>query len=173
MVISLFQIDKSGSEVFDKDYSIALIKDKQIIYGVNVPQHVKDQLIHLFNTHQLGIGSGNLKRDRLRFKIRSHKALIILLLLKAIKDAGYAEEVNIEICNDIDGHFHEIKDMIFKHLSKLIPALSPEDIVQAKFQKPSLIDTVAKNLHDRNKEKTKDYNILKIDLEELIKLVKK
>ena len=49
MAITLFRIDKSGSEIFEKDYSVALIKNKKIIYGINVPQKLKDQIVHLFN----------------------------------------------------------------------------------------------------------------------------
>lgn len=171
-MITLFQVDKSGSEIFEKDYSISLIKNKEEIYGVNIPQKIREEMIGQFNRGELNIQKINLKKDRLRFKIRFHTAIIILLLQKAIKDEGYVEEVNIQVCNDIDGHFHEIREMLFAHLSKLIPLLKKEDIVQTRFSKDSLVDIAAKNLREKNHE-IKDYNILNINLEELINIIKK
>jgi hypothetical protein len=172
-MINLFQIDKSGNDIFEKDYSIALIKDKEEIYGINVPQDIKDKLVHLFKQNDLNIESTSLKKQKLRFKIRFHTAIIILLIEKAIKDEGRADKINIQICNDIDGHFHEIRDMIYGHLSKLIPSLQKEDIVQTKFQKTSLVDIAARNLREKNNKETINYIIPKIDIEKLIKLIKK
>ncbi|GBE20343.1 hypothetical protein BMS3Abin17_01081 [archaeon BMS3Abin17] len=64
MAITLFRIDKSGSEIFEKDYSVALIKNKKIIYGINVPQKLKDQIVHLFNALQLKIESTSRKKEK-------------------------------------------------------------------------------------------------------------
>lgn len=36
-MITLFQIDKSGSEIFEKDYSISVVKNKKVVYGINIP----------------------------------------------------------------------------------------------------------------------------------------
>jgi len=83
------------------------------------------------------------------------------------------KEANIELCNDIDGHFHEIQDMILKNILKLIPSLKLEDIVQTRFQKPSLIDCAGKDFRKNHKEKLKTYTIVKLRLEELIKIIKK
>ncbi len=85
----------------------------------------------------------------------------------------FVEKVNFQICNDFDGHFHEIKDMIFKHISKIIYDMKPEDIVQTKFQKPSLIDDSGKAFRNNEKDKMKNYNFVKLNLEELIKIIKK
>ena len=63
--------------------------------------------------------------------------------------------------------------MIFKHVSKLISNFKPEDIVQTKFQKPSLIDDAGKMLRNNEKEKIKQFNIIQLNLEELIKIIKK
>jgi hypothetical protein len=81
--------------------------------------------------------------------------------------------MSIALCNDIDGHFHEIKDMIFKHFTKLIPSLKSEDIVLTKFQKPSLIDNAGTAFRNKDKEKLKEYNQIKLDEKDLIKLIKK
>ena len=111
------------------------------------------------------------KKNRLR--IRFHTSVIILLMKKAIDELGVLEEVNIEICNDIDGHFHEIKDMIFKHFIREIPALKPEDIVATKFSKPSKIDEAGKAFRENDSEKIKKYHTLKLDSKELFELIKK
>ena len=172
-MISIFQIDKSGNEIFEKDYSIALVKDREKVYGINIPQSAKDRVSHLFNSGELNIESTSDKKAKSRLRIRFHTAIIILLIRKAIKDEGYVEDVNIQICNDIDGHFHEIRDMIFTNLSKLIPTLEKEDIVQTQFPKTSLVDISAKNLRERNSKETKNYFLLSINLEELTNLIKK
>lgn len=171
-MITLFQIDKSGNEIFEKDYSISLVKNKKIVYGVNIPQELKDHLSKLFKDNQLGIDPTS-NNGRLRVKIRFHTAVIILLLEKAIKDEEEIGDINIEICNDIDGHFHEIKDMIFKRLLKIIPYIKNEDIIQVKFVKSSLVNQSAKNLREKNYKETSSYNLIKINLEDLIRIIKK
>lgn len=128
-MITLLQIDKSGSDVFEKDYSIAMILNKKEVYGINVPQIIKDSILNEFNQGKLGKLAENHKRERLRLSIRLHTSIIILLIKKALFDLGEIEDLNIEICNDFDGHFHEIKDMIHKHISKLTPSFKPEDII--------------------------------------------
>ena len=122
-MINLFQVDKSGSDIFEKDYSIVVVLDKKEVYGVNIPQSIKDNLIYLFRQGELNINQHSNKKNKNRFRIRFHTAVIIQLIEKAIFDLGSAEDIVVQICNDIDGHFHEIKDMIFKHISKLIPSL--------------------------------------------------
>ena len=171
-MITLMQIDKSGREIFEKDYSIALIKDKTKVYGVNIPQDIKDKLMHLFNTNQLKIKSISTKKDKTRFRIRVHTTIIILLIKKVIEEGKNIDDVNIQICNDIDGHFHEIKEMIYAHISRIVPTLKKEDIIQAKFSKSSMVDISAKNIREKTKE-SKNYNLLKLNLEELLNIIKK
>ena len=172
-MITLFQIDKSGNDVFEKDYSVVLVLNKERIYGVNVPQNIKDNLVYLFRTGGLNINHRSEKQKKNRFRIRFHTAVIIKLIEKAIYDLGVVDSVNIELCNDIDGHFHEIKDMIFKYFIKIIPGLKLEDIILVKFQKPSLVDDVGKIFRNKEKEKLKEFNQVKLDLDELIKIIKK
>ena len=129
-MITLFQLDKSGGDIFEKDYSIVLVVNKEEIYGIHIPQEIKDRLMNLFKNNRLNINHQSEKKKKNRFRLRFHTAIEIKLLEKAIKDLGYLEDVSIQICNDFDGHFHEIKDMIFKHLTKIIPSLKEEDIVQ-------------------------------------------
>jgi hypothetical protein len=172
-MITIFQIDKSGGDIFEKDYSIVLISNKKEIYGVNISKNIKDRLVYLFKKKELNINSPSEKKKKNRFRLRFHTAIIIKLIEKAIYDLNSVEEVNIQICNDFDGHFHEIRDMIFKNIKRLIPNLKSEDIVQTKFQKPSLIDNVGKEFRNNDKNKLKEYNQVKINLDELIKIIKK
>ena len=166
MSIILIQIDKSGSDISDKDYSIVLIKNKKEVYGVNIPQKVKDSLLHLFNIGELNIDSKSYKKNKLRFKLRFHTAVVIELVKKAVKN----NEMTIQICNDFDGHFHEIKNMIYDHISKIAKGLKMEDILQTKFPKPSFIDSAGKNI--RNKD-YKNYTIIKLDISKLKKIIRK
>lgn len=172
-MVTIFQIDKSGGDLFEKDYSIVLVLNKERIYGVNIPKKIKDELVHLFKKGELNINHNSVKKKKNRFRLRFHTAVLIKLIEKAIYDLGSIEEVNMQICNDFDGHFHEIRDMIFKNLSNLIPSLKPEDIVQTKFQKPSLVDDVGKSFRNNEKDKLKEYNLVKLSLEELIKIIRK
>ncbi len=172
-MITLFQLDKSGSDLFEKDYSIVLVLNKERIYGVNIHQSIKDRLVYLFRNGELKINSNSEKQKKKRFRIRFHTAVLILLIEKAIYDLGAVNNVGIEICNDIDGHFHEIKDMIFKHFTKIIPSLKLEDIVLTKFSKPSLIDEAGKAFRERNKIKLKDYTAVNLNIDNLIKIIKK
>lgn len=169
-MITLFQVDKSGRDIFEKDYSVVLIVDKKEIYGINIPQEIKDKIMYEFKQGKLWKPENNEKRDKLRLRIRFHTSIIIILMLKAIRDHGFIDELNIEICNDFDGHFHEIKDMVYKNISKIIPMLKREDILQTKFQKPSLIDTAARELREKVHSGT---DKVKINLEELMRLMRK
>jgi hypothetical protein len=172
-MITLFQIDKSGGDIFEKDYSIVLVLNKEDVYGVNIPKKIKDPLVNLFKKGELNINRHSEKKKKNRFRLRFHTAIVIKLIEKTIYDLGAIEEVDFQICNDFDGHFHEIRDMIFKHISKLIPDLKPEDIVQTKFPKPSLIDDAGKIFRNNDKDKLREFNIVKLNLEKLIKIIKK
>ena len=172
-MINLFQIDKSGNDLFEKDYSIALLLNKKEVYGINIPQKIKDDLISSLKKGELNINAPSEKSKKNRLRIRFHTAVIIALIEQAIADLGYADEVHIEICNDIDGHFHEIKDMIFKHFTKIIPSLKPEDIISTKFQKPSLIDEAGKAFRTNNREKIRQYHNIKLNFQILFNRIKK
>ncbi len=172
-MINLFQVDKSGNEIFEKDYSVVVILNKKHVYGTNIPQKIKDRVLNLFKTGALNINHHSEKQMKNRLRIRFHTAVIIKILERAIYDLGSVNEINLELCNDIDGHFHEIKDMIFKYFKKLVPSLKLEDIVLTRFQKPSLIDDAAKTFRNRDKENLKEFNQVNLNLEELIKIIKK
>jgi hypothetical protein len=172
-MINLFQIDKSGGDIFEKDYSIVLVVNRRDIYGINIPKIIKDRLVSLFKNGALNINHCSEKKRKNRFRLRFHTAIVIKLIEEAIHDLDFIDGVNFQICNDFDGHFHEIKDMIFKHISKLVPNFKPEDIVQTKFQKPSLIDDFGKIIRNKDKKRLKEVKLIKLDLEELIKIIKK
>jgi len=173
MAVTLFQVDKSGSDVFEKDYSLVLVLNKKDVYGVNIPQNIKDGLVYLFKSGGLNINHHSGKQKKNRFRIRFHTSVIIKLIEKAIYDLGFVDSISIELCNDIDGHFNEIKDMIFKNISKLVPSLKLEDIVQTKFQKPSMIDDAGRSFRNKDKERLRDCTKINLNLDELIRIVKK
>ncbi|MEK6823980.1 MAG: hypothetical protein AABY06_02995 [Nanoarchaeota archaeon] len=172
-MITLFQLDKSGGDIFEKDYSIVLVLNQKEVYGVNISQKIKDNLNYEYQKNSLNIKADSDKKKKNRFRLRFHTAIQIKLLEKAIKDLRYLEDVNIQICNDFDGHFHEIKDMIYKNICSFIPSLKLENIVSTKFQKPSLIDEAGKTFRTKDKIKLKRYMQINLNSEELIKLVKK
>ncbi|MBU0930144.1 MAG: hypothetical protein KJ623_03680 [Nanoarchaeota archaeon] len=172
-MINLFQIDKSGGDLFEKDYSIVLVVNAKKVYGINIAQNIKEDVIYQYKQGNLNIDNLSDKKRKNRFRLRFHTAIVIKLLEKALKDLGKIDKVNIQICNDFDGHFHEIKDMVFKNISKILPSLKQEDIVQTKFSKPSLIDSAGKAFRNKNKEELKNYITLELNIKELIKIIKK
>lgn len=171
-MINLIQIDKSGREIFEKDYSIALALNKKDIYGCNISQGIKDVVLNEFRNNKLWKLDNSIKKERSRLAIRLHTSIVILLIKKALYGIGSSSLINIQICNDFDGHFHEIKEMIYSNISKLMPSFNKEDIVLAKFQKPSVIDTAAKNFREKNND-SKIYSHLEINLEELLMLMRR
>lgn len=173
MAITLIQLDKSGNDLFDKDYSVVLVLNKKQVYGINISQKIKDDVISCLKKGELRINAPTEKAKKNRLRIRFHTSVLIKLIERAIYDLGSVDSLNIEICNDFDGHFHEIKYMVFSHFIKLIPCLKLEDIVQAKFQKPCLIDDAGKAFRNKDKSRLKDYIELNLKSEDLIKLIKK
>lgn len=172
-MITLFQLDKSGNDIFERDYSVVLILNKNTVYGINIPQKIKDDVFFSFKRKALNIIAPTEKARKNRLRIRFHTAILIKLIERAIYDLGYIDEVNIELCNDIDGHFHEIKYMLFNYFNKLILNLKLEDIVLTKFEKPSLIDSAGSAFRRKNKIQLKDYIQLDLKSEEVIKIIKK
>jgi len=112
-----------------------------------------------------------LKRKN-RFRLRFHTSVVIKLI-EYFVSKNNVNELNIEICNDFDGHFHEIKDMVFKNISKIISHLKKEDIIQAKFPKDSLIDKVAKDFRSNNKERIKNHISIELNSKDLIKMIRR
>lgn len=174
-MITEIKIDKSGRDIFEKDYSIAIVKDGEEVYGVNIPQDIKDKVSHEFNRGSLWKREERMseRNNILRLKIRFHTFVIYLLIKKVLFDMGNADKLSLLVCNDFDGHFHEIKETLFNHLSKLIPSFKKEDIILARFPKPNLLDTAAKNIRANNKKETLLYHLVKLNEEELINLIKK
>jgi len=172
-MITLFQVDKSGGDIFEKDYSIVVVVNKKNVYGVNIPQKIKDDLVSKFKKGDLKINHHSPKKRKNRFRLRFHTAVVIKVIERVLYEIGSVEEVDIQICNDFDGHFHEIKDMIFSNLSRIIPSLEYEDIVETKFRKPSFIDDMGKAFRNKELDKLRDCNKVKLKFEELVNIIKK
>lgn len=170
-MVNLIQVDKSGGDIFEKDYSIMVVVNKNKVYGINIPQKIKDDLISEYKRGNLNINSQSEKKQKNRFRLRFHISIVIQLIMEALGKMDIKRDVNLQICNDFDGHFHEIKDMIFGHLKEKIKDLKREDIIQARFPKSSLIDISGKNI--RNRKEVKDYNLVKLNSKDLIKIIRK
>ncbi len=126
-------------------------------------------MVNQFKRGNLNINHYSEKKKKNRFRLRFHTAIVIKILEKILFDLGHVEEISLQVCNDFDGHFHEIKDMIFKHISRLVPNCKPEDILQTKFNKPSFVDDVGIAFRNKDKEILRNCNKVSLDLNELIK----
>lgn len=175
MAVVLIDIDKSGSDFFEKDYSIAAIVNKEEVYGYKVTQKLKDRLLYLFRNNKLGLDTSKFSKNkqRVRLKVRAHSACIILLIKEILKDIGGFDNVVIHICNDIDGHFPDIRAMVYSNLKPDIVNLDArEHIIQFQFPKNSPVDVAAKKIRENNKD-TSLYNLPQLPIDELIKIIKK
>ena len=117
MAIHLFQVDKAGDDPLTKNYSISIVLNKEKAFGYRVPQKIQDNLINGFKKGDLGI------KTKLRFKLRFHTSIIILIIKDIVSKFKDSERYQIELCNDYDGHLHEIKEMLFNHLKRFMKNL--------------------------------------------------
>lgn len=163
--MTLIQIDKAGDDILTKNYSISIVLNKEKVYGFKLNQFIQDRLLYEFKTGSLKI------KSRLRFKLRFHTSVIILILKAIFKENANLGDIKIEICNDHDKHFHEIKDMIFRNLNRNMPDLKRENIVLQKFHKESLVNQSAHDIFKNNKERIKNYNFYNLKLENLRRLI--
>ncbi len=173
MAIDLFEIDKSGYDVMERDYAIVVVKNNKLVYGYKINQKCRDDLVRELNQGHLGINDTKGKIDRLRFKIRLHTAIIILLMKEAVKKREILNDCKILICNDIDGHFQEIKEMLFYHIKVDIPNLEKINIIKSKFPKESLVNVSAKAFRERDTSKTNNYIECSFKFEDLKNIIKK
>ncbi len=171
MAIDLFQIDKAGDDPLTKDYTISVVLNKERVFVYKIPQNVQDVLINEFKKERLGLS--NSKHGRLTFKLRIHCTIIILIIKEILKKNNLTDRHHIELCNDYDGHIHEIKDMLFKNLKRDMINLNKEDIVRQKFDKNSLVNMSAYYFYTNNLDQIKDYYICKFKIEDLRDIIKK
>lgn len=172
MALDLYEIDKSGSNPIEKDYSIAIVKDQKTVFGFSLPQRYIDRIVSDYNKGYLGLNNKT-KIDRKNFAIRVHTSLLIIILKKVTQKREILNECKFLICNDIDGHFHEIKHRIFEHLKSTMPTLDKINILQQKFTKDSLVNTAAKAFREKNIDLTCKYNNCNISYDELFSYIKK
>lgn len=173
MTIDIFEIDKSGQDILERDYSISVVKNNKYVYGYRISQKQRDILVNEFKSGLFKINGKSKHKNRLRFKIRFHASIIILLMKEAIKQRNFVDDCKILLCNDIDGHFHEIRDMVLKNLQEIMPTLNKTDIIQTKFAKDSLVNTSAKAFRERNLKEICKYTECKLSLDDLRRLIKK
>ena len=167
MALGLFEIDKAGDDTLTKNYSVAIVFNREKVYGFRVPKKIQEDLKNKFDKGELNI------QGRFRFILRFHISIIILLIKEIIKENKGLERYKIEICNDYDRHFHEIKDMVFKNLNQEMKNLKKEDITSARFEKSSLVNQAAHKFFKREEKESKNYKFCNLTLEDLIKLIKK
>ena len=171
-MVNLLQIDKSGRDIFEKDYSIVLVVNKEKVYGINIPQNIKDRILQEYNLDRLWKKKTVNKKYRMRLRVRFHTAVIFLLIKRYISENSGANNLSIELCNDFDGHFHEIRDMLYKNIKRILPIFKFEDILQVKFNKPSLVDNAGIDFRKKTNN-IENYYQLKINLNELLEILRK
>lgn len=165
----IIQIDKSGVDITEDNYSVAVLVDKKYKFGCNIDTKLKQKIIIDYDSGKLGLYGKSAKKAKKQFRIRFHTTIVILTLQNALQKIPKNSQIHIEMCNDYDGHFHEIKNMIFDHISRT-HNLTEESIVQTKFDKPSKVDQLGQDLRKGN---VTGIEQTKLDYKNLVKYLKK
>lgn len=161
-----FEIDVSGEDILDKDYTIVVADKDNTVRGFKFTS----EFIRILRARQ-GEGRyryGISRQGKSLFRVRLY-CIIIYYLFKSI-DFKYSKEISLDICKDFQGHEKEITSSLKSFLeSKLGLKI---DIRYTKLPKDSNADRYAFLMRKDTKNKIKGY--VKITLEEIEKyLIKK
>lgn len=162
---STFEIDVSGSDVFDRDFSIALIYNNYEKYGFKFKKHLQDTLIHNYKQGEYCIN------NKKSLKPRVYSSILILLLKSVAREQKLDKEYKFYICDDLYGHFNQICDLLVTHLQKEFPKLSKKKhISKCKHPEDSLIQKTA---YDIYKGRLEGITIHDFKLEEIANILSK
>jgi len=158
----VIEIDVSGEDILQKDYTICLADNNGIIAGFKFD----DKFVNILSSRY---GQGFYKyrksdKQRALFKVRIY-CIIIYSLLKSL---NIKEKVKLEIDRDFDGREKDILNNLDFLIKKL--DLDIEDIVFDKLGKESNAHKYAYLMRKDTKNKLDTYNTITIDaIEEFLK----
>lgn len=138
----IFEIDVSGNDVFDRDFSIAIVYNNKKRYGFRFPKYLQDQIIYNNRNNKYCIDNPK------SLKPRVYSAIVILLLKRIAQKEKINEDYKFLICEDLYGHFNQIGDILIENLKKEFPKLNKRDhISKCRHSRDSLIQKTAHNLY--------------------------
>ena len=157
-----FEIDVSGTDIFEKDYTICVANKDGIIKGFKMTP----KFISVINSK---FGQGiyryhKSKNGRVLLKVRLY-SILIYFLFKSIK---INESITVVICRDFNGRETDIKSNLTYFFGLL--CLKIERIVFCKLDKGSIADKYAYLMRKDIKNQLKTYiNISIKDVERYLK----
>jgi len=107
-----FEIDVSGSDIFEKDYTICIANkenDSHIIKGFKFDVELIQKLVMNWKNGEYRYSTTNKQKGF--FKVRLY-CIVVYYLFKSIK---IIDKLSLTICRDFHGHKNDI-DMNLKHL---------------------------------------------------------
>lgn len=158
-----FEIDVSGTDIFEKDYTVCVANKDGIIKGFKMTPEFISVINSKFGQNLYRYPKSKNGRVLLRVRLYS---ILIYFLFKSIK---INESITLVICRDFNGRETEIKSNLI-YLFGLI-GLKIERIVFCKLDKGSIADKYAYLMRKDTKNKLKTY--VHISIEDVEKYLKK
>ncbi len=159
-----FEIDVSGEDIFNKNYTICIANKDGIIKGFKFDSKL-GQVIN--SRHGQGLYPKYKKSNKgnASLKVRVY-CIIIYFLFKSIKKK--IKNVNLAVCRDFSGRENDIKINLEFLFTKLKIDLG--DVMFVKLPSDSSADHYAGLMRQDNKNKMKTYvNITLKDIEKFLK----
>jgi len=158
-----FEIDVSGEDLLNKNYTICLASKNDIIKGFKI----NNDLVSMLSSRY---GQGLYKKSqkgKATFKIRIY-SVIIYYLFKSIK---INEEISLTLCRDFQGRENDIKENLTYLLQEHLGLLLNERMFFTRLDKTSIAHQYAYLMRKDTKNKMKTY--VKITIEDIEKWIKK
>ncbi|MBI2139411.1 hypothetical protein HYU14_00690 [Candidatus Woesearchaeota archaeon] len=157
-----FDIDVSGSDIFEKDYTICIANKEDAIKGFKF----SPEILFLLNTKfaQNLYRYPTSKNGRTLLKVRIY-SIVVYYLFKSLVMRG---NLSLNVCRDFDGHEHDITS----NLKYLLPPLgfNLERITFCRLSKDSNAHHYAYLMRKDNKNQMKDdISISSQDIEQFLK----
>jgi len=150
-----FEIDVSGEDVFDKDYTICIANKDGIIKGFKFDRKTTSDLLSKYDQEAYRYKKS--KKNKSTLKIRLY-SIIIYYLFKSLK---MKEEIVLNICRDFYGRESDIKHNLKFFLEEKLN-LKINHINFEKLDKNSNADRYAYLMRKDKKNKMKTYVNIKL-----------
>ena len=158
-----FEIDVSGEDILDKDYTICVANKDGIIKGFKFDENLVKILKSRYGQEMYRYKKT--KKQKATFKVRLY-CVVIYYLFKSIKNL---REISLTICRDFDGKSNDI-NFNLSHLLENKLGIIIENVRHEKLKDNSNAHSYAYLMRKDRKNKMNTY--VKISLEEIEEFLK-
>lgn len=160
-----FEIDVSGEDLLNKDYTICVANNDGIIKGFKFSEKLIKDLNSKFGQKLYKYPKS--KKGKSDLKVRIY-CVVIYYLFKSLKLSG---EISLTICRDFIGRENDIKKSLIYFLEKELGLRLNERIYFDKLPRESNAHHYSYLMRFDNKDKMKTY--LELSLEDIERWLKK